>query len=685
MFKGVAVISIKNDVMEREAIKSKFLDKDAFYVVLDDRGTAEISRYMRSINLNPDNDIVPDLLILAAFHAPRKDKLTEVVIGGGTIGRTADGKYKISLDQPNLISRDRGGVVLDDLVDYLSLKLEKNYEDTGFIKIETSDSVVEKVAFYATLPKSTPVPHFTPVLTESVNLEQYAQTDDTLYRQHSEGASSDRRLKQGYTLDYERVVHSKAFRRMVDKAQVFSSSKGDHYRTRMTHTTEVCQIARASAKSLKVNISLTEAIALAHDVGHTPFGHQGERSLNDILRGKSLGHIGLFGAKVTVGEREEVYPCNPFGGFKHNFQSVRVLSSLEESHIGFPGLNLSAQVLEGALWHTGAVCKDEGVCEKCKHRGAESEFERRCCEASTFFGNPLSHDETMMGYVFHTGRLSPISHSVTLEGQIVALADEVAQRSHDIDDALAAGLLTVDELIDLSQVRSAEPLSRSLLAARDEIEQKQSHGAFYVDAARLLKERVSSIIVNYLIDSILRGSLGGDNAATAATHDHSFGWILTERIVKFDPAGEAVCKYLENVVTRRALSSSEVCRFDRKAQMVVEGLFEAYYTNPLMLPRTSLRRVAIAERTAGCPTALDLSNCTAKAAGTEIERIRDASICHLAELPNHALSYAGEMSESQEYAFKKKLLVRAIVDHIAGMTDSYAVQEYDKIYGSVLQ
>lgn len=164
-----------------------------------------------------------------------------------------------------------------------------------------------------------------------------------------------------FSRDRDRIIHSKAFRRLKHKTQVFLSPTGDHYRTRLTHTLEVSQISRTIARCLCLNEDLTEAVALGHDLGHTPFGHAGERVLNDIC---------------------------PFP-FYHNEQSVRVCTTLEKDG---KGLNLTAEVLDGILCHTGEKIAD------------------------------------------------------TVEGQIVRLADKIAYINHDIDDAIRGGLLTENDL-----------------------------------------------------------------------------------------------------------------------------------------------------------------------------------------------------------------------------------------------
>lgn len=194
---------------------------------------------------------------------------------------------------------------------------------------------------------------------ERQTLSQYAFfSADSRGRKVNEQESDTRTC---FCRDRDRIIHSKAFRRLKHKTQVFLSPTGDHYRTRLTHTLEVSQISRTIARCLFLNEDLTEAIALGHDLGHTPFGHAGERVLNDIC---------------------------PFP-FMHNQQSVRVCTVLEKDG---RGLNLTAEVLDGILCHTGEKIAD------------------------------------------------------TLEGQIVRIADKIAYINHDIDDAVRAGLITEADL-----------------------------------------------------------------------------------------------------------------------------------------------------------------------------------------------------------------------------------------------
>ena len=193
-------------------------------------------------------------------------------------------------------------------------------------------------------------------------------------RRYSEEAHPFRTL---YQRDRDRVVHSTAFRRLMYKTQVLAAQTNDHHRTRLTHTLEVAQISRTIARQLGLNEDLTEAIALAHDLGHPPFGHAGEHTLDECMR--------------------------PHGGFEHNRHGLRIVEVLEYRYADFPGLNLSWEVLEAIAYHS----KQRDAPEVQHYLGS---------------GQPL------------------------LEAQVVDAADSLAYDTHDVDDALGAGLLTVEEL-----------------------------------------------------------------------------------------------------------------------------------------------------------------------------------------------------------------------------------------------
>jgi dGTPase len=213
-------------------------------------------------------------------------------------------------------------------------------------------------------------------------------------RVHAEppsGAANEHRSE--FQRDRDRIVHSTAFRRLVYKTQVFVNHEGDLFRTRLTHSLEVAQLSRSVARALQLDEDLVEAMALAHDLGHTPFGHAGQDALNLALRELAPGH----------------------GGFEHNLQSLRVVDCLEQRYPGFDGLNLSLATREGILKHCSA--KVAAQLHAAEPGGVAQRF----------------LDRTQPG----------------LEAQLVNLADEVAYSAHDIDDGVRSGLISAEQLREL--------------------------------------------------------------------------------------------------------------------------------------------------------------------------------------------------------------------------------------------
>lgn len=219
-------------------------------------------------------------------------------------------------------------------------------------------------------------------------------------RLHSEPRTEGR---SEFQRDRDRILHSTAFRRLEYKTQVFLYNEGDHYRTRLTHSLEVAQLARSVARILRIDEDLCESVAIAHDMGHSPFGHAGEFALQDCMEN--------------------------FGGFDHNAQTIRILTKLEHKYVNFEGLNLSWECLEGAA----------------KHNGPVEDVPRALVEYNK------KHDLELDTYA-------------SLEAQVAAICDDIAYNSHDIEDGLRAKLFTLDDLMDLpiiadeiKRLRSSHP------------------------------------------------------------------------------------------------------------------------------------------------------------------------------------------------------------------------------------
>src|SRR4030081_22584 len=217
------------------------------------------------------------------------------------------------------------------------------------------------------------------------------------------------KTRSPFRCDCDRVIHSTAFRRLKHKTQVFVFHEGDHYRPRLTHSLEVAQIARALARQLGLDEDLTEARALAHDLGHPPFGHAGERALDACLQAH--------------------------GGFDHNAQTLRVVTALEHRYPDFDGLNLSWEALEGIVKHNGPLTERSGA--------AVGRYRDH--------GIPDGVSEYIRTYDLELWSFA------SLEAQVAAIADDIAYDAHDIDDGLRAGLFGVDDL-------KVMPLTEAIIA-----------------------------------------------------------------------------------------------------------------------------------------------------------------------------------------------------------------------------
>jgi dGTPase len=220
-------------------------------------------------------------------------------------------------------------------------------------------------------------------------------------RRWAEPASPTR---NAFRRDCDRVIHSAAFRRLAHKTQVFVYHEGDHYRTRLTHTLEVAQIARSLARALGLDEDLAEALALAHDLGHPPFGHAGERALDECLA--------------------------DFGGFDHNAQALRIVTDLERRYAAFDGLNLSWETLEGLVKHNGPLVDRQGV--------AVGRY------AMHGVPTPITAYSKIQDLELWT--------YASAEAQVAALSDDIAYDAHDIDDGLRADLFTLDDIAAVSLV-----------------------------------------------------------------------------------------------------------------------------------------------------------------------------------------------------------------------------------------
>jgi dGTPase len=276
-------------------------------------------------------------------------------------------------------------------------------------------------------------------------------------RLHPEPPSKTR---SPFRRDCDRVIHSTAFRRLKHKTQVFVFHEGDHYRTRLTHSLEVAQIARAIARQLGLDEDLTETLALAHDLGHPPFGHAGERALD-----------------VCLAE---------WGGFDHNAQTLRAVTCLERRYPAFDGLNLTWESLEGIVKHNGPLIDRAG---QPLDRYRET-------------GVPLA----IAGYV--RGHDLELWSIASLEAQVAGLADDIAYDAHDIDDGLRAGLFVVN---DLKEVLAVEAIIADIDDAYPGLDEGKR-------GAELVRELISRLIGDVVAEASHRLAAASPASADAIRH-----------------------------------------------------------------------------------------------------------------------------------------------------------------------
>ncbi len=239
-------------------------------------------------------------------------------------------------------------------------------------------------------------------------------------------------LRNNYQRDRDRIIHSTAFRRLKHKTQVFVNTSVDHYRTRITHSLEVAQIARTLGKIFKLNEDLCETLSLAHDLGHTPFGHAGEESLNECM--------------------------TSHGGFDHNIQTLRIVTLLENKYYKFKGLNLSLETLDGLIKHNGAVTDQRKY-------------------------------NTILGKNFFRNKIK-FSKSPSLEAQLSAISDDIAYNSHDLEDGLNANLFSIDELKDIPV------LSEIIYKHKRKLNKKNKELVLRQIIRDIINEMVKDIVIN---------------------------------------------------------------------------------------------------------------------------------------------------------------------------------------------
>jgi dGTPase len=353
-----------------------------------------------------------------------------------------------------------------------------------------------------------------------------------------------------YQRDRDRIIHSSAFRKLQYKTQVFVNHEGDFYRTRLTHSLEVAQIARSIARALGLDEDIAEALALAHDLGHPPFGHAGEEGLARAMQ--------------------------PFGGFDHNAQSLRVVTHLEASYAAFDGLNLTWETLEGLAKHNG----------------------------------PLRRPPP---YVAEYDAMHPLDLATHAgpEAQVAALADDIAYHSHDLDDGLRAGLFDMSDIAHLPVVGDA------LAAAR--------RASLDVPPPRLRHETIRRVI-----DELVSDVLAETRRRIAALAPKNAEAIRRAKapVVAFSPKLAEANQAIKEFLFARMYRHWRQNRMHAKAARVTAELFAILAGNPGLLPDDWRARAGEVPDTprAAIPVADYIAGMTDRYAMDELARLTDISV-----------------------------------------------------------
>ena len=349
--------------------------------------------------------------------------------------------------------------------------------------------------------------------------------------------------------DRDRIIHSSAFRRLKHKTQVFVEHEGDYFRTRLTHSIEVAQVARTLANALGLNQELAEAVALAHDLGHTPFGHTGEDAMDELMQ--------------------------PYGGFDHNAQALKIVTSLERSYAEFDGLNLTWETLEGIAKHNGPV--DDPLPYALAEYNAKHDLE--------------------------------LNTHASAEAQVAALADDIAYNNHDLHDGLRAGLFTDDEV-------AALPLVGPCFA---EVDEKYPR----LDLHRRRNEALRRFF-GVMVEDVLR--VTRDNLSDLDPQSAQDIRMAGRPMAQFSSDLWADLKQVRTFLFTRMYRAPSVVAMRKDVSAKVRALFPYFMEKPYLLP----------------------------------------------------MEWQVEFAHSPD----EQTIARVVCDYIAGMTDRFALQQYEQLLNS---
>lgn len=436
--------------------------------------------------------------------------------------------------------------------------------------------------------------------------------------------------------DRDRILYSKSFRRLSGKTQVFLTRSNDHVRNRLTHSLEVNQIAGTTTEILGLNPQLTEAIALGHDIGHTPFGHVGERTLNLLMN--NCVEL-LCNEPVLVGDDR---------GFKHNLQGVRIFSDLHRIYPHLKGTNLTNFTLYGIAKHS-----------KMKYKSCDSYSAGVCYRKKR---NMCPHDGHLsVGFysVYNSRMMIPNDEvfAWSFEADVVEFADEISQRHHDVEDAYLMQILAPNDITDKIEECFSCCMSK---AERHRLKAIRDSNEFF-------GPMISQFLVNMYNTELINNTRSNfEKLADVANIQKRSDFLQLYQcfspndiraVVSYGPEFTQADACFHNFLKGTILNSHRAQRMDGKGSYLIERIFKAYFTNPRQLHDSTIlavfNMIEGGRHTLGTVTKPQLG------------------------------AYRNEIASSLHRSDKnfERVLMRAICDHIAGMTDNFVIEEYSRLYG----
>ena len=361
-------------------------------------------------------------------------------------------------------------------------------------------------------------------------------------------------FRTDFNKDRDKILYSKAFRRLQRKTQVFHSSVSDHFRTRLTHTLEVSQLSRTVADRLELYEDLAEAIALGHDVGHTPYGHAGENTLNKIL---NLKNKEVRSCVENVLEKDDfiLLSCGLLNHvFKHNLHSLKVLDELEKNSPNYDGYNLTNLTKEGIIKHTKIVYKKD--------------------DTFRFWGN-IDPEEVNI-QLDEKGKVKEETYNTFLEAQIVCLCDEIAQATHDLEDGVRTSLLGFDEVFEYVSENFFPIFNNDQTQENIKKYNKENHN----------KNEVMDFIISCLIYHIVNDCVESSKEQIINNYNESI--MFPKKTICLSPAYSSAVEGLQKLLVDKIIFSEAINQMDVKAEKFITELFVIFYKYPLLLPDSSL-------------------------------------------------------------------------------------------------